>query len=325
MLLIEGKEGARKTSESLRLSADPRIGNAYVIEVGERRVDEYATLGDFLVVDHDGTLGGIVRQIREVMAVPPLEGRPTLLVIDSGTALWDLVKRQAELYARSSREALKKLEQDENAEIPVGHQAWNRAKDPWWWNWLNDLRAWPGIVCMTARADEVAKFVDGRPVAGQTDYRVDVEKGTPFIFDATVRMRGADAPVVTSAKSLKLLHKGIAAPFDLPHDAPLAYLIFDVFEAGTQVTLNVVQAKQSLVAMARSLGHDEEDAKAAAGEAWKKHGNRTSFDHKAMSALVGALPKPSEAGAERASIGTEQSDPVPASEELAGVPEGQKS
>ena len=47
---------------------------------------------------------------------------------------------------------------------------------------------------MTARADEVAKFVDGRPVAGQTDYRVDVEKGTPFIFDATVRMRGADCP-----------------------------------------------------------------------------------------------------------------------------------
>lgn len=293
MLLVEGVEGVRKTSESLRLSADPRIGHAYVIEVGERRVDEYATMGRFEVVEHDGSLREIVTAIRDVMLLPPLEGKPTLLIIDSGTGLWDLVKRQAELYARSSREAKRILEADEHAEIPVGHQAWNRAKDPWWWSWLNDMRAWPGILVMTGRSGEVSKFLDGKPVAGQKDYRVEIESGTPFVFDATVRMRGPKEPIVTMGKSLKLMVKGIEPPFDLPKEHPLAYLIFDVLEAGTEVVLPRGRAQETLLAQARSLGWDADGARAAANTAWKAQGvGREAFDHKAMTALIGALPVP---------------------------------
>lgn len=292
MLLVEGKEGTRKTSEALRLSVDPRIGHAYVIEVGERRVDEYASLGNFLVVEHDGTLAAIVGAIREVMNVRPLEGRPTLLIIDSGTALWDLVKRHAESIARSSKRAVETLERDPNAEIEVGHQAWNRAKDPWWWGWMNELRAWPGVFVMTARSDEVSKFVDGRPVANATDYRVDVERGTPFIFDATVRMRGARPALVTMAKSLNF-----SVPTDgleLPLDMPLSALVFDHFEAGTTVELTPVRAKQALMAVARSVWIDEDKAKAACLEAWSACNADVaeSFDHLAMQFLVDSLPQP---------------------------------
>lgn len=311
MLLVEGKEGTRKTSECLRLTADPRVGSCFVIEAGERRVDEYATLGSFEVVEHDGSLHSIVRAIYDVMALPPLEGRPTVLIIDSGTHVWDLVKRHAEHLARSSREAQRKLEDDENAEITVGHQAWNRAKDPWWWAWMNDMRAWPGVLVMTARADEVSKFVDGKPVMGQTDYRVDVERGTPFIFDATVRMHGAEPATVTTAKSLKLMSKGVAAPFELPVELPLAHLVFDLLEAGTSVELNVSQAKTSLLAQARSLGHDADSARAAAGAAWKsKAGTRTVFDHKAMSALISALqpPEPTTAASSDDSVAVEAAE-----------------
>lgn len=294
MLLVEGVEGARKTSESLRLSADPRIGHAYVIEVGERRVDEYATMGRFEVVEHDGSLREIVSAIRDVMLLPPLEGRPTLLIIDSGTALWDKVKQQAELYARSSKEARRIIEQDEHAEIPVGHQAWNRAKGPWWWSWLDDMRAWPGLLVVTARSGEVSKFQDGKPVAGQKDYRVDIESGTPFVFDATVRMRGPKPPVVTMGKSLKLMLKGIEPPFELPTEHPLAHLIFDVLEAGTDVVLGIAQAKQTLLAQAKSLGWDDDGAKAAATTAWKAvvRDSREGFDHRTMSKLIAALPVP---------------------------------
>lgn len=319
MLLVEGKEGARKTSEALRLSADPRIGSSYVIEVGERRVDEYATLGNFMVVEHDGKLANIVRCVYDVMAQPPLEGRPTLLIIDSGTALWDLVKRQAELYARSSKEAKRKLEDDPNAEIQVGHQAWNRAKDPWWWAWMNDLRAWPGVLIVTARSDEVSKFVDGKPVANQTDYRVDIERGTPFIFDATVRMRGAKAALVTTAKSLNFSVPD--AGVELPVELPLAHLVFDLFKAGTNVELTTAQAKTSLVAMARSLGHSEDSAKAAAGEAWRtcNASSKSKFDHLAMSFLIDSLPSPTpDVDPDPAS--TPDVDPNPDVEPAADVP-----
>lgn len=319
MLLVEGKEGARKTSEALRLSADPRIGASYVIEVGERRVDEYATLGNFMVVEHDDKLPTIVRCIHEVMAVPPLEGRPTLLILDSGTALWDLVKRQAELYARSSNEAKRKLEADPNAEITVGHQAWNRAKDPWWWAWMNDLRAWPGVLIVTARSDEVSKFVDGKPVAGQTDYRVDIERGTPFIFDATVRMRGAKAAIVTTAKSLNFSVP--EAGIELPLELPLAHLVFELFKAGTNVELTITQAKASLVAMARSLGHDDDSAKVAAAEAWKScnASSKSKFDHLAMSFLVDSLAAP-EPVVEPDPPVTPDVDPNPDAEGDADVP-----
>lgn len=73
-LLVEGKEGAGKTHGCLAFSASPKIGTTYVIEVGERRADEYAALGEFQIVEHDGNLATIVPAIREVLAQPPDRG-----------------------------------------------------------------------------------------------------------------------------------------------------------------------------------------------------------------------------------------------------------
>lgn len=288
-LLIEGKEGAWKTSSCLRFSADPRVGTTYVIEVGERRADEYAALGDFLVVEHDGTLQAIVDAIREVMAQAPLDGRPNVLIIDSGTGLWDLVKREAERIARSSEAAVKQLERDPNAEITVGHQAWNKAKDRYWWAWLNELRSWPGIALITGRADEVSKFDGGRPVANQTEYRVELEAGTRFILDGQVRMRGADdVPLVVTAKSLNFSVPAGGQPLDEPE--PLAQLVFGLFGAGTEVALNVGQAKAAVMARLRALGILGDEAVRVAGEAWKsKAGNRSRFDGAAMAELLEAV------------------------------------
>lgn len=292
-LLIEGKEGTGKTYNTLRLSADPRVGYCFVIEVQEKRADEYAALGDFLIVDHDHTARGVVEAITDVLAQPPEGGRPNVLIIDSLTGLWDLVKREAERIARSSRSARERLEKDPDAEIEIGHQAWNKAKDRFWWSWLNDLRSWPGVFLATARADEVAKFVDGRPIANQTDYRVDVEKGTPFMLDGTVRMRGPGvAPVVTTAKSLRF-----TVPPDgleLLDDEPLASLVFDLYGAGTEVRLSVSQAKRCLVARAKALGWpDEESIRKAAASAWEVASKRlTEFDAAAMASLLDAVPSP---------------------------------
>lgn len=297
-LLVEGKEGTGKTYNTLRLSADPRVGTCFVIEVQERRADEYAALGEFVIVEHDGTIRGVVDAIHDVLAEPPEGGRPNVLVIDSFTGMWDLVKREAERIARSSKSAKERLEKDPDAEIEIGHQAWNKAKDRYWWGWLNDLRSWPGMFFGTARSDEVAKFNDGRPVANQSEYRVDLEKGTPFMLDATVRMRGATVPpLVTTAKSLRFTvpQNGLV----LDGDDPLAALVFDLFGAGTEVKLSVHQAKAALLARARASGLGDDEAKAAAKAAWDAAaGLQTSFDATAMKGLLDALgaPEPSTDG-----------------------------
>lgn len=300
-LIVEGKEGAGKTYASLRLSADPRIGRTYVVEVGEHRADEYAALGDFDIVEHDDRLGSITDALVDVMSLPPEGGRPTVLVLDSGTALWDLVKREAERIARQSKSAKQRLAQDPDAEIEVGHQAWNKATDRHWWKWLDVARTWQGILLITARADEVAKFVDGKPVPNQHEYRVDIQKGTPFAVDGTVRCRVGQPPLLTTAKSLR-----IEVPADgvkLPRDDTLAHVLFDVLGAGEVVTLNVARAKSSLVAYARALGLTAQEATDIAAAAWAKHaGHETAFDGELMAKLtdaveieVGNLPAPEEA------------------------------
>jgi len=292
-LLVEGFEGAGKTHNCLRLSADPRIGDAYVIEVGERRADEYAALGDFVIVEHDSHLRTIVPAIQEVIAQPPKGGKPNLLVIDSGTHLWDLVKRLAEKMAQGTKSAQKRLEDDPDAEIEIGPQTWNKATDRWWWSWVNDLRAWPGICLITARADEVVKMANGRPVAGQTDYRVDIQKGTPFALDGTVRVRLGKPPLVTTAKSLRF--QVPSEGLELPNDEPLAHLVFDLYGAGTEVTLNQQQAKRALFAQALALGWSEEDAKEHAAEVWRVVSSQyTEFGAAAMASLYDALPVPAE-------------------------------
>lgn len=292
-LLVEGKEGSGKTYASLSLSADPRIGAAFIVEVGERRADEYAALGEFDIVDHDGSLPGVVYAIQDVLDVPPKDGRPNLLVIDSATALWDLCKNEAERIAKHSKSAQRRLAEDPDAEIEVGHQAWNKATDRWWWSWLNQLRSWPGVALLTARADEVAKFADGKPVANQTEYRVDVQKGTPYALDGTVRMRLGKPPLVTTAKSL--LFQVPTSGLELPAENPLAFCVFHMYGAGETVELDEKAAKRALLHAAKALGHDEDAAKDAAQEAWRTTaGTRSKFTAAAMSALYDALELPAK-------------------------------
>lgn len=298
-IIVEGKEGAGKTHNLATLTADPRIGRSYLVEVGERRLDEYAALGNFDLVEHDGRLQTIVPSILDVMALPPVDGKPTLLGVDSGTSMWDLVKRYAEGIGRSSKRARQILEEDPDAEIEIGHQAWNRATDRWWWSWLEVARSWHGILVITARADEVSKFENGHPVKNQTEYRVDIQKGTPFAVDGTCRIRLGAPALLTTVKSLKI-PKLPAGGMELPDPDPLPALIFDMLGAGTLITLTMGKAKQSMVAHARVLGVSDEQekdgppspAKQVAARAWKavvKNDDAFVGDGPTMSMLVDAV------------------------------------
>ena len=147
-----------------------------------------------------------------------------------------------------------------------------------------------GIFLITARGrDQASKFVDGRPVANQTDYRVDIQKGTPFALDGTIRVRLGAAPLVTTAKSLRF--QVPSAGLELPVDEPLAHAVFDLFGAGTEVTLNEGQARRALFAMARGMGWSEDDALEQCKEVWRVASSQyTTFGVDAMQALYDALP-----------------------------------
>lgn len=241
-LLVEGPSKSGRTVACLSLSADDRVGRTFVFELAENRADEYASLGPFEIVDYDGTYSGLQDQLRAAMAEPMVDDRPNVIVIDTGSALWEMLKDWASTLARSSKRARAILADDPEADIDVSSTYWNKAKDRWW-SVINELKAWPGIAVIVAKAEDKTKFEGGQPTK-DTVWTRELEKGTVFAVTAVVRTRYPNTPVVTDVNSLK-----VDMPADgmipLPAEASLGYLIFDVLGAGggfVQERLNTIDA-----------------------------------------------------------------------------------
>jgi len=166
-ILLEGPEKVGKSYAAYRLSTSPHVGRTFVFDLGEGTADEYAELGPYEIVEHNGTFSDLLEQMKAAAAEPAVDGRPNVIVLDDGTALWDLLKDWADSRARTSRAGRKKLADDPDAEIDVSMNLWVDAKDRWY-QVLNLLRAWPGIGVMIGRGKEVAK-VPGRPARRRTD------------------------------------------------------------------------------------------------------------------------------------------------------------
>lgn len=229
VLLVEGPEKSGKTYTALSLAASERVGRTFVFELGERAADEYAPLGDYEIVDHNGTYTDLLDQVRAATREPQEDDRPNVVVLDSASMLWSMLKDQASAAARRSKRGRQILADDPDADIEVTMTYWTAAKDKWW-AVINALRSWPGITILTARAGEVTKVHGGQPVAGQTEWSRDVEKGTPFAVTGIVRCQHPKPPVLSTVQSLSLSipPKGL----ELPLDASLESLIFDTLGAG---------------------------------------------------------------------------------------------
>lgn len=325
VLLVEGPEKSGKTSLALALSASERVGRTFGFELGERSFDEYASLGRFEVVEHGGTYADILEQVRAAVAEPRVDPEvPNVITFDSASMLWALLKDQASMSARSSKRAQKILADDPDADIEVTMNYWTKAKDRWW-RILNELRAWPGITVLTARANEVTKVVNGQPVAGQTEWSRDVEKGTPYAMTGIIRTSYPNPPVLTAVQSLlvSVPAKGLV----LPTEATLEHLVFDVLGAGgafrqSRVVegvagIPVVDAKSRLWADACDH-YDRDTAKEAAAAAWAEAGldGRAEVTADELQAAHELLIAAAEAAAAVAAQEA-AADPAPASEEAA--------
>ena len=233
-ILIEGDEKAGKSWLCAEFTGSKRTGQAYWIDLAEGAGDEYANLGDYLYVVHDGTFGSIYGQIAaakdEAKRAADAGDPPVVLVVDGINALWDSLKDWITERARSAKKAKEILAKDPNAEIKIATYLWNDANDRWN-RIINHLITFPGIVLITAKGKEVAVMgADGNPVAGQKDWRVMTQKDLGFQVTAWLRMFREHDPVVVGVRSTNTeigFRPGSKQPEPLPANWDLDWFVFD--------------------------------------------------------------------------------------------------
>lgn len=236
-LLIEGGEGAGKSFLAAQLTASQRVGKSYWLEIGsEGTADEYGAIPGvrYELIVHDGTWTDITGQIAEVKTeaqnAADAGEPPTVLVIDTMTAEWEMLGDWADNRARA-RENRKRARSNQalvadDSAVTVGMDLWNDAKSRHR-RLMSHLLMFPGIVVLLARAGEVAKVENGRPVENQRDYKVRGEKDLAFDATAWVRLDRSAPPRIVKLRSV---HSGVRPGRDKPKevkDLSLDWLVFD--------------------------------------------------------------------------------------------------
>jgi hypothetical protein len=236
-LVIEGAEKSGKSFSTVLMTADQRLGRTFWFDLGEGAADQYGTLpgARYDVVDFDGSYRQLLAAVTELVATVPgidAQGRPNVVVLDSGTQLWTMLKNEATAAARGSQAGRRALERDANAEVPVTMDKWNRAAARWK-AIVEPLVQWPGLVIMTARGKEVVTLDDGgRPIPNAPKtYTIEAHK--TMVFDADVIVR-AVRPGVTRITGARSAHD-LRTKLDTDSEMSLAAVLFDVLKLGGQM------------------------------------------------------------------------------------------
>lgn len=243
LILLEGAEKAGKSWAAAEFTSCERIGKKLWLDLGEGAGDEYFALpgADYEIILHDGTWGRIIAQVREAhqAAREALTAgeKPYLLIVDTGTELWEMLKDWTAQRARTSKWAKELLKKDPNAEIKPSTNLWNDANDRHS-QWMRLLMTFPGIVVVTARGKEVASIdAKGNPIPNAKDYRVEGHKNIAFDCNAWVRFSRTESPVVVGVRSVHSgLRPGVDKPVAVP-DFTLEWLVFDLLKCDPAKTL----------------------------------------------------------------------------------------
>ncbi|WP_280330308.1 AAA family ATPase [Nocardia wallacei] len=238
LILLEGAEKSGKSWAAAEFTASDRIGRALWLDLGEGVADEYGAIpgADYEVIVHDGTWHDILDQVTEARteARKALDAgeKPVLLVIDSMTALWGMLKDWVNQRARSSKWAKRKLADDPNFEIKPSTNLWNDANERHE-QLMRMLMTFPGPVVMTAGGKEVAVIdANGNPVQGEKEYRVEAQKSIAYRATAWVRMTRDQPPTVVGLWSVNhRLRPGVDQPKPEP-DFTLEWLVFGLLGCG---------------------------------------------------------------------------------------------
>lgn len=283
VIQVDGEEKSGKSYALAALTGSPRVGRSFLLDLGDGTLDEYASLGDYDLIDTNGTFGDVLAQVELAAAVPSDPERPNVIGIDAGTLLWGILKAKAERRARGSKRAVAILRDDPDAEIDVSMTYWNEVKDDWA-RLLHVLKRFPGISVITAQGRYVSKVNEaGQPVPGQQEWSTDIEKTTHAWCTAMVRL--TRDPRQARLVGVRSLHVAIpTGGLLLPADATLDHLVFDLLGAGgfgpdtstvPVVGVPVAKAKGRLLDAVKrhaDAGTTDDQAKAAAGQLWAAAG-----------------------------------------------------
>lgn len=197
IFLLAGREKAGKSWQAALASASDLIGQTYWVSIGEKDPDEYGAIpgARFEIAPHDGTVSDIEATIQWLRKAPQVDGKKNLLVIDSGTRLWDQLSREANNLAES------RGSRDKNGELIVGTDLWNKVTFQWN-RILSEVKAWDGPVIITARMELTAVMGDrGRPTGEKTE-KVKSQKNLPYDVDGIVEMPARGIATLTGARSV---------------------------------------------------------------------------------------------------------------------------
>ena len=275
-ILVEGEEKAGKSYALAQFAASPRVGRCFYMDLGDGTLDEYARLGDYEILVHDGTWSSIIDQLRAAGAEPSDPEKPNVIGIDSGSDLWQMLKRWTDGRARNSKKGRVTLKNDPDAEIDAAMNLWNDAKDRWA-DVIAVLKGFPGIGVMLAQGSEVTKVENGAPTK-ETVWTVEAEKTTAGKANAWVRIKRPHQASLVGVRSLDIEVPDGGLP--LPDSDMLDHLVFEIIGAGSdfgesqavaaKVGVPVSRAKGRVLSAVkgRSTNLSDDEAKAEAGRIW---------------------------------------------------------
>ena len=241
LVLLEGEEKSGRSWAAILLSASPRVGETFVLDLGEGGADEYKNIPGcedrFEILSHDGTWAQIVDRVMEVKALAvwaKANGQPpVVLVIDTMTDLWNGLKSWVDARYRKSRAGQAAMAKDPDGELKPSQNLWNDANARHR-RLMTQLMTFPGIVVMIARGKEVTEVKGGKPVEGGAKvWAIEAQKDVPFDASVWVRMFRTSPPLVIGARSV---HVGVKPGKDDPQPITsdpenlLEWLIFDVLK-----------------------------------------------------------------------------------------------
>lgn len=202
MILLAGVEKSGKSYSAAAFSASDLIDRTFWVEIGEGAADQYGALpgARYEIVEHDGTYRGIGQALRAATLQPRPNGKPHAIVVDSMTELWDLLSDEAQAEA-NARWRRKNPNRAQDSEAQITMDLWNIAKKRWR-AIVDMLRVYDGPVIFTARLEQVAVVVGGKPVEGQSTLKVRAEKNLPFEVDAIVQIPGPRQYQLTGVRSV---------------------------------------------------------------------------------------------------------------------------
>jgi hypothetical protein len=273
-VLLAGGEFSGKSYELAKLAGSGRFCRAWRIAIGENP-EEYHEIADWDIVEHDGSVYEITSALQQIDAAvrvqPMIDGKPHLVVFDSGSQFWTMLSKIAEARSFKSDEAREALLRNPNATVRVEQQYWN-AVNSMWQTVENLLRRMPAVCVMTARAKEVVQVINGRPDNDRPKkFKPAIQVEGPYATTLYVRLDREAVPQVMGARMTKGgIRPGIDDPITFdgrPHNGrpalspelfSLEHLIFNVMKfdpanarPSTLVTPNTADPAEQQVAVPR--------------------------------------------------------------------------